>query len=681
MSNASEILGYISSVFGILTIFGTVGGLLPRSQMRETKAQLDDIKGMLDRGLEAYKFGTDEMQRWKEKLAKSGRRLSSMAMILTLHHGTRLEDDYHALDFTFSQSPLTIVMPIFGPWKSYRKIWSLLREVRKSQKELTSCLLKIKESSSQDIPIREIPAQIPNPNDSHEGDDVTSKFSRRTFTRNSFAIISPIIELARKVRNSLHRKIGSSKKCQAFLVELDSFAQLLHSVYDVLVCRQNSTDPVPDSVVKAIQCTLESSKATLGEFYASIEGHQTDFWEGRPESMMWESWRKVQWALFKQEKMTTTRDKLRDELQTLNALMSALQWTALDRLEVFCKTQQISLAQISRYMEQLPSQLGYSWRGGANGASRPILLTDMLGQSLSLPIELCASSEKLDGLLKLYFKDRVGRGFVDRGEYELTIVGNDSTPTPINPMEWRRAVHPGSNVGMNAVIRRKVQTTGSCYCPSCKRTMDEVAPQRKGGQNCPSCGIWLTISQSEGNSTIDGEATRPLHAQSSIRPSFSSEPPEASTHFDKEDDDMRFIRRIHIIEERQSTRLFNRMQDDRQRRPGGYLEPRRNERQDTPSMQIHCEKGAQFRATDATNLLINSTQGSLIHQTAGLFGFEHMPLICALGNFRNSKPNDSVYTVDVNTISTDVSTEQYLKNQMRNVPNSCRILCIDYQGH
>lgn len=52
MSNASEILGYISSVFGILTIFGTVGGLLPRSQMRETKAQLDDIKGMLDRGLD-----------------------------------------------------------------------------------------------------------------------------------------------------------------------------------------------------------------------------------------------------------------------------------------------------------------------------------------------------------------------------------------------------------------------------------------------------------------------------------------------------------------------------------------------------------------------------------------------------------------------------------------------------
>lgn len=159
------------------------------------------------------------------------------------------------------------------------------------------------------------------------GGEMASKLSRLAFTYNHFACIFSLIDLTRKARKALHRNTGSSKQCQALLAELDSFSQLLHSVQDALASRQDSPNPVPGSVVKAIQHALNSSRVTLGELYASIESYHICFGKGGVCSIIWEPWRKLEWALLK-GKITEIRRKLQDDVERIDALMFASQWYA-----------------------------------------------------------------------------------------------------------------------------------------------------------------------------------------------------------------------------------------------------------------------------------------------------------------------------------------------------------------
>lgn len=52
MSNASEVFGFVTGVFGMLTAFSFVGGLLPRSQMKEIKGLITDSMDILEEAAE-----------------------------------------------------------------------------------------------------------------------------------------------------------------------------------------------------------------------------------------------------------------------------------------------------------------------------------------------------------------------------------------------------------------------------------------------------------------------------------------------------------------------------------------------------------------------------------------------------------------------------------------------------
>lgn len=70
MSSGSEIFGIISGVFGTLAVFSFVGGLLPRSQMKELKSQLNETRDLLDKAMEAGTLVAMEGRLWQERLAK-----------------------------------------------------------------------------------------------------------------------------------------------------------------------------------------------------------------------------------------------------------------------------------------------------------------------------------------------------------------------------------------------------------------------------------------------------------------------------------------------------------------------------------------------------------------------------------------------------------------------------------
>lgn len=171
--------------------------------------------------------------------------------------------------------------------------------------------------------------------------------------------------------------------------------------------------------------------------------------------------------------------------------------TSLRRLEDTCKQQHLILAQVSRQMEKLPPKLGHTWEGESSSSiDRLLLLTDMLGQTISLPIELCATREVsslmslphttlfaniqqlFDNLLKLYFANRAGESFVERGDYDITVSNDISHIAPIESAQWGDVVKPGSALAMNAILRREKKDL--CYCPCCSRVILESALMEPG---------------------------------------------------------------------------------------------------------------------------------------------------------------------------------------------------------
>lgn len=100
-----------------------------------------------------------------------------------------------------------------------------------------------------------------------------------------------------------------------------------------------------------------------------------------------------------------------------------------------------------------------------------------------LPIELCATREVsslvslphstlfaniqqlLDNLLKLYFANRAGESFVERGDYDITVSDDISHIAPIKSAQWGDVVKPGTALAMNAILRREKKRL--CYCPCC----------------------------------------------------------------------------------------------------------------------------------------------------------------------------------------------------------------------
>lgn len=65
----------------------------------------------------------------------------------------------------------------------------------------------------------------------------------------------------------------------------------------------------------------------------------------------------------------------------------------VSRLGKLAEQDRAALTRISRQLTRPAAQMGHPWEGGTTPADRPIILKDMLGQELTIPLELCSTFE------------------------------------------------------------------------------------------------------------------------------------------------------------------------------------------------------------------------------------------------------------------------------------------------
>lgn len=322
-------------------------------------------------------------------------------------------------------------MPILGPWRDYRVIWTLTLTVDKTRKELTTKVLSTTSQESQYIlfprysfifigltdedrseaygshcvtPVLAVPIASYNSSDDPGGTSTTCNFARPFGTSRD---LLSVLKLARRVRRALGESTGSSYGYQALLAELDSFCEVLPRIYDKLTTESQR----PSSAWSGeIQCTLNSSRLLLYEVHRQIQRHRTQLRKGGSHSRMQDSWRKIGWSLFKREELGVIQIMMKEAVRRISTVMIRSQWyvylsTSGIHRDVklyfysydpgrMASEHYLALARIAQRSAELPRVLGYPWEGGPPGTNQAtVRLNDMLGQNIYLPIELCTSPE------------------------------------------------------------------------------------------------------------------------------------------------------------------------------------------------------------------------------------------------------------------------------------------------
>ncbi|EIM84347.1 uncharacterized protein STEHIDRAFT_170063 [Stereum hirsutum FP-91666 SS1] len=343
------------------------------------------------------------------------------------------------------------------------------------------------------------------------------------FTFGSLGDIIAVIDLLNEVRKALSDSTGSSAEYQALLISLDIFHDTLEAVRDTFSTASPSLrnhTPLLPSLQNAHRQALSVSRALLKDIHARIAKYQASLRKGGSGSMMRDSWRKIGWALFQKPELEEMKMKMMAQVETLNILLSlALRHDVRQQhaavLEMDRSVQQLPiliqetiaeqrtvLFEIKHCVNELPNTLGCTWEGGMAHSQRPVVLRDALGQTLNLPLEFCESYDLLDGILKVYYRKRAGGRFVERGDYELTIPGDEMTDGPESAStslvqcqkerqherayvshrddrEWRDLVKAGISIDMNVIVREKVDVAG----------LEDMHSWERARQRCPNCSF------------------------------------------------------------------------------------------------------------------------------------------------------------------------------------------------
>lgn len=66
---------------------------------------------------------------------------------------------------------------------------------------------------------------------------------------------------------------------------------------------------------------------------------------------------------------------------------------AISRVEDTVRESQTTVLEIKHCIAEIPEVLGHYWEGGSTFRDRPIILNDMLGQRIQLPLHLCKTAK------------------------------------------------------------------------------------------------------------------------------------------------------------------------------------------------------------------------------------------------------------------------------------------------
>ncbi|KAI0317630.1 hypothetical protein OF83DRAFT_121901 [Amylostereum chailletii] len=106
-----------------------------------------------------------------------------------------------------------------------------------------------------------------------------------------------------------------------------------------------------------------------------------------------------------------------------------------------------------------------------------IMLTDVLGDTLSIPWYQCQSWEMFHGILCVLFKGKAGKTYVQSRLYEIAQIVSMSKSLGITPEAWDVTVRRGMRVEMSVIVRRSEeegQTGRTVRCLRCHKEMKQT---------------------------------------------------------------------------------------------------------------------------------------------------------------------------------------------------------------
>jgi hypothetical protein len=167
---------------------------------------------------------------------------------------------------------------------------------------------------------------------------------------------------------------------------------------------------------------------------------------------------------------------LQQQVEFSQQILQQYYQTSRQNDQLLPQTHKLILDLISRLQTAIPQSVLYS-------ETNTVILIDVLGDRINLPMDLCYSSEVglkssmsrivlsyasrqqfHQTLLSLFYQKRA-RGFVRSRAYEIM---NSRTSQVIEAEQWSVVVRPGTTIDMNVVWNRRDGQSDTC--PSCGST-------------------------------------------------------------------------------------------------------------------------------------------------------------------------------------------------------------------
>ncbi|KAJ3509163.1 hypothetical protein NMY22_g16387 [Coprinellus aureogranulatus] len=147
-------------------------------------------------------------------------------------------------------------------------------------------------------------------------------------------------------------------------------------------------------------------------------------------------------------------------------------------------------AKFQRILRSLPPVTGYS-------SANALVLTDALGETLTVPWSLVSTYDDLHGILVKHFESKIGESWVVEGDYRIARADGPDGGTVITRNGWGEVVHRDERLIMSMLLKKRLDEELKKLCPKCGRT--KLGTYEDGGwQVCRRCnGRFLLPRASE----------------------------------------------------------------------------------------------------------------------------------------------------------------------------------------
>ncbi|KIM42034.1 hypothetical protein M413DRAFT_445215 [Hebeloma cylindrosporum] len=293
-----------------------------------------------------------------------------------------------------------------------------------------------------------------------------------SFTAGSLGDIISTIDLTTQVVRALYDHRNITRECDTLAMEVRSLQQVL-ILTNVALTKYEST-PLGEPLVHCILPEIAQCHLLLRHFSHKIDSCR----QALTSTTISTLWRRVIWAASGEAaslsaKLSGHRLKLSLLLMSLNSV------EFLDSGQVR-KCKEIDFFPMKRIQNDM------------------IGVMDPQGDTIGIPTLFCSSWESFHYVMQSYFVDRVGKDYIERGDYG--IIRQESNQA-VDRSGFAKAVREGDGNVFEMSIILKTQTKATKECPRCSRT-NTGSQSESGWTRCSHCSCRFNVDHTTTVSTL-----------------------------------------------------------------------------------------------------------------------------------------------------------------------------------